>query len=90
MFGKGWVAVGDAATAYDPLSGEGVCKALQAGIDAAAAILAEQSGDESALLRHSEILTEEFKSYLRLQESFYSREERWTESSFWERRRGCT
>lgn len=90
MFGKGWVAVGDAATAYDPLSGEGVCKALQAGIDAAAAILAEQAGDESALLRHSEIVTAEFESYLRLQESFYRREERWPESSFWERRRSRT
>lgn len=90
LSGKGWVAVGDAATAYDPLSGDGVCRALQAGIDAAGAVLAEQSGDESALRRHSEIVAEEFESYLILQETYYSREERWPKSSFWERRRDCT
>lgn len=87
VYGKGWVAVGDAAAACDPLSGDGVCRALQAGIDAAAAVLGEQAGDESALLRHSERLEAEFESYLVTQQTYYSREQRWPELSFWKRRR---
>jgi flavin-dependent dehydrogenase len=88
VFGKGWVAVGDAAAAYDPLSGDGVCRALFTGTHAAAAILAEQSGDNSALLRYSETLENEFEVYLRTREKFYSLEKRWPEAQFWKRRRG--
>ena len=90
VFGKNWVAAGDAAVAYDPLSGDGVFRALLAGTHAAAAILAEQSGDESALPRYGEALENEFAAYLRTREMYYSREQRWPESLFWARRRGLT
>lgn len=87
-FGKGWAAVGDAALACDPLSGDGVCRALLAGTHSAAAILADQSGDESALARYGEALEREFEAYLQTREMFYSREQRWPESLFWARRHG--
>jgi flavin-dependent dehydrogenase len=35
--GAGWLAVGDAASAYDPLSAEGICKALASASRAAQA-----------------------------------------------------
>lgn len=85
--GKGWIAAGDAAAAYDPLSGDGVCRALLAGIHSATAILAGQPGDESALAQYSETSEKEFKAYLRTRAMYYNREQRWPESTFWARRR---
>ena len=87
MFGKGWVAAGDAAFACDPLSGDGVFRALLAGRRSASAILAEQAGDESALPQYAEALKKEFEAYLRTRQMYYSREGRWPESLFWARRR---
>ena len=39
VFGVGWVAVGDAACAFDPLSSLGICNALESGRSAADAIV---------------------------------------------------
>ena len=36
--GDGWVAAGDAACAFDPLSGQGIFKALDGGMRAAEAV----------------------------------------------------
>jgi flavin-dependent dehydrogenase len=88
VWGKDWIAIGDAAAAYDPLSGDGVCRALFTGTAAAGAILAEQSGDKSALLRYGEKLEEEFEEFLRTREKYYGREQRWPDSPFWTRRQG--
>ena len=88
LFGEGWAAAGDSAIACDPLSGDGVYRALLAGTRSAAAILAAQSGDGSALPQYCETLEKEFAAYLRTREMYYSREQRWPESRFWARRRG--
>ncbi len=42
--GSGWIAVGDASAAHDPLDGAGVLRALDSGIEAAAALAAAASG----------------------------------------------
>lgn len=64
VYGDGWVAVGDAALAKDPLSASGICWALESGVRAAVAVthdampsysgwVAEQCEDYcSALRRH--------------------------------------
>jgi flavin-dependent dehydrogenase len=42
--GSGWIAVGDASAAHDPLDGAGVLRALDSGIEAAAALAAAETG----------------------------------------------
>lgn len=81
-----WLAAGDAAAAYDPLSGEGVMRALQTGRGAAGAVVATQAGDPGALDAYAELVDEDFRRYLRLRTEYYHREERWSGSAFWKRR----
>lgn len=47
--GTGWIAVGDALAAHDPLDGAGVLRALDSGIEAAAALAAAAAGRPTAL-----------------------------------------
>lgn len=49
MAGQGWVAVGDAAATFDPLSSQGLSNALASGYFAARATDAALSGDGDAL-----------------------------------------
>ncbi len=79
--GEGWLAVGDAAMAVDPLSGSGVYLALRSGMHAAAAIEGASSGDYSAEVAGN------FASYARNRHWFYTQEQRYTASEFWKRRR---
>lgn len=86
--GDGWVAVGDAATAFDPLSARGIHKALATGIDAAEAIAAAAAGDASATRRYSEGTRAMFDAYVGQRDTFYARETRWPDAPFWQARRG--
>lgn len=81
-----WLAVGDAAAAYDPLSGQGVVRALETGRSAAAAVIAAQSGATHALDDYANVVTEDFRKYLRLRREYYGAERRWPDSRFWKRR----
>ena len=82
-----WLAVGDAAFAFDPLSGDGVYRAITTGRRAARALLSFEDGNCSALERCREEQEETFKHYLRTRQKYYHREERWVQSPFWMRRR---
>ncbi|HXO22818.1 MAG TPA: hypothetical protein VOA87_23115 [Thermoanaerobaculia bacterium] len=85
--GSGWLAVGDAASTFDPLSSAGIVKALRSGIFASYAIadlLAK--GDERALERYRSFVREEFAGYARVRDRHYATERRWPESEFWRRR----
>lgn len=87
VYGSGWLAVGDAAAACDPLSGDGVHRSLVAGSNAAAAIVSDETGNREALLKYAEKSGEEFEAYLRMRQKYYRSESRWPGSLFWERRR---
>ena len=85
--GKDWLAVGDSASRFDPLSSQGVFKALRSGIFASYAI-----GDlltrhtDAGLDRFRRYVLEEFKSYSAVRTKYYREEQRWPESEFWLRR----
>lgn len=84
---ESWLAVGDAASRFDPLSSLGILKALRSGIFASYAIgdwLVRQ--DDSGLKRYQRFVTEEFRSYTRARAKYYREEQRWPESEFWRRR----
>ncbi len=85
-WGRAWLAAGDAAFSFDPLSGDGVHRALQQGIEAAESIERSSLGDERALEVYGEKLTRTLGSYLETQRMYYSRETRWPEAPFWMRR----
>lgn len=56
--GESWLAVGDAAYAFDPLTGGGLTRALRSGIDAGDAIARSLNGGDHALRRHAAVETE--------------------------------
>jgi flavin-dependent dehydrogenase len=84
------VPVGDAAVAYDPLSGAGLCRALETAIDAADAIAAHHWGHVDALTQYGARLDEALSSHLASQARFYAVEQRWPHAPFWRRRKTLT
>ena len=85
-YGDGWVAVGDAAQCYDPLSSQGLMHALESGIRAAFAIHMALDGDYRHLHRYQMLLELQRLRYERLRRQIYGLERRWPESLFWRRR----
>jgi flavin-dependent dehydrogenase len=84
--GDGWLAVGDAASAYDPISSQGIYKALAEGIGAGTAIAAWLRGDSSQLQEYDDAIRARFNTYLHNRNFLYGLEQRWPESLFWQER----
>jgi len=84
--GDNWLAVGDAAMAFDPLSGQGIFKALDSGIKGADAIHAYFSGRKSSFDAYAGATKKSFEKYMAIRSSYYRHEMRWPESPFWHRR----
>jgi len=85
VHGDGWVAAGDAATTYDPLSSLGILKALRAGKIASFVALDALEGRDSAH-RYGKFIAGEYAGYCETKRWFYSQEQRWPSSPFWQRR----
>jgi flavin-dependent dehydrogenase len=85
--GEGWLAVGDAAMAFDPLSSEGISKGLEWGQKAASTAAAVCCGDRSALEEYRQAINKTFAEYLITRYRYYSAETRWPDEPFWRRRR---
>lgn len=84
--GKDWLSVGDAAIATDPLSGQGILKALQGGIRAAKTIIDLKHQSIPNLREYSLDLLKEFERFNLSRISNYQKEQRWSDSPFWSRR----
>lgn len=84
--GESWLAVGDAAAAFDPLSSQGIVTAMESGIQAAATIQSWLAGQREALKNYSDRLEQVFAAYLSNRNFYYSQERRWPDSVFWRRR----
>ncbi|MCA1565774.1 MAG: NAD(P)/FAD-dependent oxidoreductase [Acidobacteria bacterium] len=84
--GERWLAVGDAAAAYDPLSSYGISAALGAGVYAASAIVDSLAGSRDALPAYRRIIEQSFAQYLIRHEEYYALERRWLDELFWKRR----
>jgi len=83
--GEDWLATGDAAGTFDPLSSAGILKALRWGKIASFAA-ADHFFGRAFSQRYDALLNAEYKSYLATRQRFYQMEQRWPESSFWSRR----
>ena len=80
------LAVGDAASCFDPVSGQGILKALRSGIFASYAVADVLRGDPTGLARYRTLMKREVAAYRQTLADFYALEQRWTERPFWQRR----
>jgi len=81
------LCAGDAAMCYDPVSGQGIIKALRSGIFAAFAIGDFlRNGDVRGLRRYRLMLDREFVTYEEALRGYYTQERRWPNRPFWRRR----
>ena len=83
IFGDHWLAVGDAALSFDPLSSQGIMTALYGGVKAGEALLGGRTGD---LESYAEAMGRVWEVYLGHRSRAYQMELRWREAPFWERR----
>jgi flavin-dependent dehydrogenase len=84
--GHQWIAIGDAALAFDPLSGRGVLHALTSALVAADIAAAPQDRRASLTETYARDVEQRFASFLIMRTRHYGREERWGDHTFWRRR----
>jgi flavin-dependent dehydrogenase len=84
--GEGWLAVGDAAIATDPIAARGLLHALYTGIAAARAIGRRLSGEVDAFQAYAAVVANLVEQYRHGQRHCYSQEQRFPNSEFWRRR----
>lgn len=81
-----WLAAGDSAIAFDPLSGTGILRALLTGEAAAAALGHMLLGRWQPARAYEEWLSRRFEELWLERSAYYALERRWPESPFWQRR----
>jgi flavin-dependent dehydrogenase len=84
--GDGWLAAGDAAASYDPLSSQGISTALSTGISAAKSVRDYLNGEPETLKSYVDSLEKDFATYIQNRRAYYAMEKRWPDSIFWRRR----
>ncbi|HEX2188916.1 MAG TPA: tryptophan 7-halogenase, partial [Longimicrobiaceae bacterium] len=84
--GDGWIAAGDAALSFDPLSSHGILNALHTGALAGHAVHAHLAGDEAAVAAYARHVHAVYATYLRHLRAYYGMERRWADRPFWARR----
>jgi len=83
------LCVGDAASCFDPVSGQGIFKALRGGIFASYAIAdALRVGHQGPVVRFRAFVAREFAAYRETLKHYYGLEQRWPDRPFWHRRAG--
>jgi flavin-dependent dehydrogenase len=87
--GEGWLAVGDAAMAFDPLSSQGLTRALAGGIHAGEALDSCLAGTTAATDAYRAEADAVFRTYARQHAIYYGHEQRWPQSVFWRRRQAA-
>ncbi len=83
--GKNWIAIGDAASSYDPVAAHGIYKGMNDGIEASANVLGyfnQQLKEET----FSAQVKARYANYQKNRAFAYSIEQRWSQSSFWKHR----
>ena len=84
--GDGWLAAGDAALSFDPLSSQGIFNAVYTGMKAGHALNAALAGDGEGVRRYGLELEGIHRAYRRNLAAFYAQETRWPDHPFWHRR----
>ena len=85
-YGKNWLAIGDAAFSYDPISSYGITSALATGFYGAHAIASKIANEEDAFLTYRYILENGNRAYFQKLAHQYNMEKRWKDSYYWKNR----
>jgi flavin-dependent dehydrogenase len=84
--GSRWLAAGDAALSFDPLSSQGLLNTLFTGLAAAEAADRDLSGENSAIADYVATTAAIHSAYRKQLKLNYESEARWPNSTFWRRR----
>ncbi|MGY3437039.1 MULTISPECIES: glycine oxidase maturase GoxB [unclassified Marinovum] len=88
--GSNWLAVGDAAAAFDPLSSHGMTTALWTGAQAAKAAFALRRDDPEPARAYCDAVAQGVADFLAARAGFYGHESRFASAPFWQRRAART
>jgi flavin-dependent dehydrogenase len=80
--------VGDAATAFDPISGDGLCFALRSALDAAETFMQYRSGRRDAVPAYADGARAVFSRHITRRALLYEAVTRFGDAPFWNQRRG--
>ncbi len=86
--GDGWLAVGDAAMAFDPISSQGLFNALYSGLLGAEFVYRRFAGENTDPQEYGEAMLRIWAAYVNHRSTWYGLERRWPQSVFWLRRHG--
>lgn len=81
--GDEWIACGDAALSFDPLSSQGIFSALHGGMTGGSAVAAALDGQRTLTESYAARLEEVWRIYVTRLQSTYRSESRWRGESFW-------
>ncbi|HEX7028296.1 MAG TPA: NAD(P)/FAD-dependent oxidoreductase [Gammaproteobacteria bacterium] len=93
--GDGWLAVGDAAQAYDPLSSQGITKGLTSGVMAGQLLgyalnnlkqYGHRNADPPLFKRYVDEQERLWAGYLQQCNHYYRNQPNWSDQPFWSRR----
>ncbi|GAB3641173.1 NAD(P)/FAD-dependent oxidoreductase [Spirosoma arcticum] len=84
--GEHWLATGDAALRFDPLSSQGILAAMYTGLMAGKAVAGRLESSSTALTEYDQALSTLYGSYLVNRQSYFESEHRWRDHPFWQRR----
>jgi len=84
--GDGWLAAGEAAAGFDPLSSMGIGYAIASGIQAARVASSTLAGNADHARLYASDVRRHYDAYLAKRRAYYLMEKRWPESPFWVRR----
>ncbi len=84
--GAGWLAAGDAASAFDPLAAQGILAAVWAGREAALALDQTLAGAPNALVAYGDAVYQRYQQLCTQAAKFYAQEQRWADQPFWQMR----
>ncbi|AXG71619.1 putative FAD-dependent oxidoreductase LodB [Kordia sp. SMS9] len=84
--GVNWLALGDAAMSFDPLSSHGITNAIYTSARAAKAIEKKLTeADEEVFPAYGKAMKTIFQQYLESKNQLYQQETRWKDADFWKR-----
>jgi flavin-dependent dehydrogenase len=85
--GDRWIACGDAAMSFDPISGQGIFSALESGHAAAMTVIHALNGKTQTLRGYSSQMNDVWSIYRARAQAVYRNERRWQNIGFWARER---
>lgn len=84
--GDNWLAAGEAAAGFDPLSSMGIGYAISSGIQAARVAASTLAGRADHAALYATDVKRHYHAYLERKQAYYRIEQRWPDSPFWARR----